>query len=841
MKNKYKITLLVVLVSLWSIPFLTFSQKESDKIQDEVKYYTSNEDLLFDNEDFGDAPEGPYPTTLFNNGARHTIVPGILMGNLVDPEPDGQPGAGANCDDLDCLFPSFGDDEDGVVMPSTVTPGTMVNLTVSASIAGFLDAWMDFNLTNGWADAGEHIFISEPLSAGMNSISFNVPASAITGQSYVRFRFRSFSGAIGFDGLVSDGEVEDYIVTIEDPQPEFDYGDAPDVFHTLLANNGARHTMVPGIYLGSLIDMEMDGQPGINANCDDNDCLFPASGDDEDGVSMPAWVTLGATVNVSVAASVDGYLDAWFDFNRNNDWNDPGEHIYSSLAITAGANILSFIVPATADTGLTYARFRFRDFSSTISYDGSVQNGEVEDYAIFIETEQDEFDFGDAPEDPLGNYPTTLAFNGARHIVDPAIFMGSLVDPDPDGQPGSGANCDDMDCLFPSNGDDEDGVILPAAVSQGSLVFIPVTASVDGFLDVWFDINQNNSWADPEDHIMDQVPLVAGLNTLLFSVPVNANIGQTYMRFRFRDYDGAISYDGLVQNGEVEDYSILINESSGENLDFGDAPDDPAGGYPTILSSNGARHTIVPGIYLGNQVDSETDGQPSTNANCDDNDCFFTSMGDDEDGVTMPSWVVSGTNVNITVSASIDGYLDAWFDFNGNDSWADAGEHVFISSSISAGSNVMTFNIPATADTGIAYARFRFRDFNAPINFDGLVTNGEVEDYALTILENQTEYDFGDAPENSSGDYPTTLAYNGARHLIVPGIYLGGQVDPEPDGQPNITADCDDMDCQFPSAGDDEDGILLPDSVSPGEIVNITVLASVDGCPSVSLSTWFPR
>src|SRR2546423_4154650 len=41
-------------------------------------------------------------------------------------------------------------------------------------------------------------------------------------------------------------------------------------------------------------------------------------------------------------------------------------------------------------------------------------------------------------------------------------------------------------------------------------------------------------------------------------------------------------------------------------VDFGDAP----AAYPTLLSADGARHRIVPGIHLGKGVSFEPDGQP---------------------------------------------------------------------------------------------------------------------------------------------------------------------------------------------------------------------------------------
>ncbi|RLD54740.1 MAG: hypothetical protein DRJ05_14130, partial [Bacteroidetes bacterium] len=508
----------------------------------------------FDNEDFGDAPEGPdgvYPTTMFHNGARHTIVPGIFLGNQVDFEPDGQPSIGADCDDSDCLFPSFGDDEDGVLIPTTVTTGSTVNITVTASVAGYLDAWMDFNLANGWADADEHIFMNTPLTVGPNILSFVVPASAVSGQSYVRFRFRDSSGSINFDGLVPNGEVEDYAIMIEENTTgNIDFGDAPEntasLYPTTLANNGARHIIVPGIFLGALVDPEPDGQPGPNANCDDADCLFPSLGDDEDGVVMPLAATTGSTVNIIVSVSVDGFLDAWMDFNLVNSWTDAGEHIFINEALTAGTNTLSFLVPSSATLGQSFIRFRFRDSDGSINFDGLVENGEVEDYMINIEEIVPEYDFGDCPDNPFGGfgYPTLASNNGAHHTIVSGIYLGGFVDAEPNGQPSIGADCDDTDCLFPSFGDDEDGVVIPSTVTTGTTVNITVIASVAGYLDAWMDFNLANGWADAGEHIFMNTPLTVGPNNLSFVVPASATPGQSYVRFRFRDSSGSINFDG---------------------------------------------------------------------------------------------------------------------------------------------------------------------------------------------------------------------------------------------------------------------------------------------------------
>jgi len=165
--------------------------------------------------DFGDAP-APYPTTLEDNGACHMIVPGIYMGNGVDAEPDGQPEATAKGDDWD----EDGDDEDGAFIRANLTPGQTAPVEVTVSVDGFLDAWVDFNGDGSWAEEGDQIFNAQPLSAGFNSLTFEVPTTATWGITAIgRFRF-STVGGLSFTGLAPNGEVEDGRRKIKDrPEP----------------------------------------------------------------------------------------------------------------------------------------------------------------------------------------------------------------------------------------------------------------------------------------------------------------------------------------------------------------------------------------------------------------------------------------------------------------------------------------------------------------------------------------------------------------------------------------------------------------------------------------------
>jgi hypothetical protein len=166
--------------------------------------------------DFGDAPDGPgepnYPTTLARDGARHIIVGnGPRLGQLEDPDPGTRNDTTATADDATGLA-----DEDGVTFLTPLLPNCSAQLSVVASKAAKLDAWVDFNRDGDWNDLGERIINNTSVNQGTNSVSFPVPAGAVYGSTFARFRI-STEGRLTFFGLAEDGEVEDYAVLLGTP------------------------------------------------------------------------------------------------------------------------------------------------------------------------------------------------------------------------------------------------------------------------------------------------------------------------------------------------------------------------------------------------------------------------------------------------------------------------------------------------------------------------------------------------------------------------------------------------------------------------------------------------
>jgi hypothetical protein len=179
--------------------------------------------------DFGAAP-APYPTTLAQNGARHIISDGLFLGSGVTPAADGSPNVNA-----DNGLPGDGvSGLPGNLMPpaAPLIPGTTATITVTASQAGFLDAWMDFKGDGSWADAGDQIFTSQPVVAGANILHFQVPLTDVT-STYARFRLSS-TGGLSYTGVAQDGEVEDYEVNIQ-----------PTASYTVVLANPTTHAPLP--------------------------------------------------------------------------------------------------------------------------------------------------------------------------------------------------------------------------------------------------------------------------------------------------------------------------------------------------------------------------------------------------------------------------------------------------------------------------------------------------------------------------------------------------------------------------------------------------------------------
>lgn len=350
--------------------------------------------------DYGDAPDPNFPTLWASGGARHRLG-GLCLGTRIDAELDGQSHFNAQGDDFD----ANGDDEEGIVIRSIIRPGmeTRFDLTITNHQSEVqytaVACWLDVDGNGRWDLPDEQLeYWLLTARPGENTwdLGLDIPTDAVVGMTYARFRlYRRESSedsvVLSPEGDGGVGEVEDYLITIMDPDASYDFGDAAEAPYPTLLPEGAWHTIIPGLHLGDLVDGEENGAPDLSALGD---------GDDEDGVGFPADLVPGESAPVSIQvlnySSTDQWLTVagWIDFDGSGSW-DIGESVAGLsgriLPPFEGAISMDSIdVPLSAKPGRSYARYRLysRDpnaivFSvlSPVGYGGW---GEVEDYAVTI-------------------------------------------------------------------------------------------------------------------------------------------------------------------------------------------------------------------------------------------------------------------------------------------------------------------------------------------------------------------------------------------------------------------------------------------------------------------------
>ncbi len=293
---------------------------------------------------------------------------------------------------------------------------------------------------------------------------------------------------------------------------------------------------------------------------------------------------------------------------------------------------------------------------------------------------------------------------------------------------------------------------------------------------------------------------------LVFQVPG----GQTSTFTPSGTDGGTIATTGGYQDVVIDEFESI--------LDFGDAPSP----YPVTLSENGARHFGDGTIRLGSNFDIELFAGHSDSANFDDLDNV-----DDEDGLVfnVPT-LIAGAGGVVVVEASTACLLDAWIDFNGDGSWGGAGEQIFTSQSLSAGSDSLIFAIPVGLTPGLSFARFRVSSAGglSPL---GLAADGEVEDFP-TQLDVDTDRDgLGDALEAILLTDPNKQDSDGDG--IDDGVEVVIGTDPLSSGDPadRTDSDSDGIPDAFDSAPNNPDA--NGDGIYDGFALALNQDGSIDG------------
>jgi hypothetical protein len=361
----------------------------------------------------GSPPYGPIhwqPKARYYLGKDVTFESEADFGPDQDPDNNLEPSAGLS--DRDGA-------DDGLHLPVYMPNYAATTLSVDATIVNplnatnpaYLNVWCDWNRDGDWDDTmtspdGNSVpewavqnYVVTSNSTGLKTLTTPAflcwhPQANLPGPLWVRVSlaeqpWQSIPGAamFGGDGPAAGyqyGETEDYFVypRLNQEKPA-DWGDAPDDeavpgYPTLSSHNGARH-VIAGPWLGDVNDApdsETNGLPDANALGDDKN-----NRDDEGGVTIPPLIPGYPADVVLEVGGGGGVVQAWFDFDANAVWSS-SEQVFNSF-LPAGMHTISFVVPANAVPGQSFARFRISK-AGGLGPAGIAPNGEVEDYEISI-------------------------------------------------------------------------------------------------------------------------------------------------------------------------------------------------------------------------------------------------------------------------------------------------------------------------------------------------------------------------------------------------------------------------------------------------------------------------
>ena len=400
------------------------------------------------------------------------------------------------------------------------------------------------------------------------------------------------------------------------------------------------------------------------------------------------------------------------------------------------------------------------------------------------------YDFGDAP-DP--SFPTLLANNGARHIIDPGYSLGSKVDDENDGLPDANAQGDDN-----NNYNDDDGIVFPNAILTGSKALLKVTLAAPGYLNGWVDFNRDGDWSDPSEQVFDDKALSPGVTSLNISFPQDTVSYNTYARFRFNS-TGNLSFYGLASDGEVEDYKLRVT------------PDTDTDGVPDTTETC--------------TEDRDGDGI----MNCDD----FDPSGYIYDEITGE--IVAGGLISVAGPGNISMVYDGsqgYYEFFTDGTSGTYTITLTVPPGYEISETCLPQDPPAYDPTGLTNPVVLG---NSEYGHTGYLTSTDCTPFYYTfdlepgdpfIFSNNFPLkhpftDYGDAPDPT---YPTLDASNGAFHYIIDGYYLGFSVDSESDGQQDVSSMGDDND-----GNDDDDGVTLASPLMQYFQNSVDIVASGDG------------
>ena len=391
--------------------------------------------------DYGDAIERPGTgstsgTLQVNNGARHALypddVPVLALGQFADADLDGKPSVAADADDFGSSFAFSAGlplslSSRGPARLSVSTPVFPAILGKTITITDAVGKTVTYEFTNTGTATGTNIAV--------NLLGITTAAGAAAKLQDTILTKSIFTGAITGIYSILDGSV---VAVGGTAAHNFDLSNAGGFVQkqpsgavgivvpanvsglaggqTFTIQDGSGNALTfqiinsvaPIALIAGNVAITLDLTSGVQTQASFANAVLNAingaitagqlhlpkatlagstisvNADDDDGVQFIGQFNAKTpSVSVVVSSTDTGYLDAWIDWNQDNDFDDAGEQILRSQPVNAGNNTFLVGTPLSALSGYTTARFRLSATGGLFTT-GLAIGGEVEDHLIEV-------------------------------------------------------------------------------------------------------------------------------------------------------------------------------------------------------------------------------------------------------------------------------------------------------------------------------------------------------------------------------------------------------------------------------------------------------------------------
>jgi len=590
-----------------------------------------------------------------------------------------------------------------------------------------MSIFIDYNRDGVFDNTTEKIYTTNGVTLSPNTRAGNVviPANATLGLTKMRVVVSEMVPSPGSCGDLGYGEVEDYAVRILKPAPTLPTG------YCFAEAQAMADEQIYSVSFGSMNNVQ-------NENCTTGYTDYSAS-------IAPPTVHLNEAIPFSVltdecdnAPYYPSGMSIFIDYNRDGAFDDLTEKVYTTNGTMNSPNTRSgnVVIPSNAKPGLTKMRVVVSESVPSPGSCGYVGYGEVEDYALMIDS--------------------TLA---PSILADEQIFAVTF---------GTMNNTQTENCS--SNYTDYSPVIAAPVVTIGeSVPFSVLTDECDAGpyfasgLSVFIDYNRDGDFDDANEQVYTTTATSISPNWRSANIVIPTDAAQGLTKMRIVVAEGVVSPGSCINlgYGEVEDYSIMIH------------------GIPTPQSINDDQQIFAVNFGSMNNVQSE---------NCGSNYTDYSTT------VTAPV-VTTGTNVPFSVLTDecdaapyYSSGMSIFIDYNRDGDFDDSGEKAYTTygTAISPNTRAGNIYIPTDATLGLTKMRVVVQEGDiAPASCSSF-GYGEVEDYAImihnvspvqTVLDDEQikAVSFG-SMNNVQSDNCNTNYTDYSSSVTVPTVFFGESV-----------------------------------------------------------------